>query len=185
MRKILFMIIASAIIFVGCDEGIGTKESDSKISNLTQSTSIVDNVGLTSYSNTIGLVVSPNIPIFYLGRRSKGCKRLGYCGRAFKWPWESSAPDVNTECVDCREVELTIAYDTLDNTIQPIELYLNADISSANSADKKFYVENEVRFAFDGNPFDSLVINSQTIDLDTSIGTFGGYTLNVFGVINP
>lgn len=127
--------------------------------------------------------------IFHIGRKSletpgKWCPSIGFC----RWGWQAIKNE-DGEYVpplpnNGRDVALPICIDNLGE-ILPIELHSRNDMSHLTSEEKKFHIEELNVITIDASsniPFDEIVVYPDVLDFDPTIGTYGGYILQLEGI---
>lgn len=183
--KIMIVFISLLVIYACNDElpdGIKNSEDISKLITFVNPST----VNLTPLGAPFGSTVGTELFVIYIDRRPECKFLLGYCGRE-KFPWEGmGAPDVKS-CEpneECRDIAFQIAWDS-NNNVHSATFLLQGDISHFPSNEQEFWVDATYTYPYDGMPLDSISIPSQTISRDATLGTYGGYILQLNGIINP
>jgi len=132
-------------------------------------------------SAAVGSVEYGGIKIFSLWRKSKGCKKLGIC----EW-FPKSAEDPIGPWEVGRDVASVIAYDSLNNII-PINFLFTEFPLGLTSQDLEFGIDEDFVIAVTPQmnlPFDTLKILADTLNFNSNIESYGGYTINIIGINN-
>jgi hypothetical protein len=187
MKTIIYLLIGLLLLLIiGCNDEF-EKIEDTKSNDISSLISSVNpsTVELEAMSAPIGSTIASSVFSWSIDRKPQCISLLGWCGRTFKWPWEAiDAPHVVSCDEDCREVVFQIAWDS-NNIVHSATFLLLGDISNFPSNEQEFWIDDTYTFQFDGNPLDSISIPSQTISRDPNLGTYGGYIIELNGIINP
>lgn len=118
-------------------------------------------------------------PIATLWRKNSGCKKLGIC----KW-----FPKEHDEILlKGREVILPLIYDEVSESFDPIILAFTSSAKFLSEEDIQFYVDEdfEIEVTNEMNlPFKTVRIPKGVIKFNSSIGSYGGYVINIVGINN-
>ncbi len=118
-------------------------------------------------------------PIATLWRKNSGCKKLGIC----KW-----FPNVHNDILLIgREVVLPIMYNVDSKSFEPITLAFTSSAKFLSEEDIQFYVDEdfEIEVINEMNlPYKTVRIPKGVIKFNSSIGSYGGYVINIVGINN-
>jgi hypothetical protein len=118
-------------------------------------------------------------PIATLWRKNSGCKKLGIC----KW-FPKEHEDI---LLKGREVILPLIYNVDSESIEPIKLAFTSSAKFLSEEDIQFYVDEdfEIEVTNEMNlPFKRVRIPNGVIEFNSTIGSYGGYVINIVGINN-
>lgn len=185
----IIIVLLSLLVIYACNEELPKQSEDSSSNDISNLISSVNpsTVELSAMNAPSGSTVANDVFSWSIDRKPDCLFLLGWCGRTFKWPWEGIDAPFLADCGPedgCREVVFQIAWDS-NYDVHSATFLLQGDISHFPSSEQEFWIDATYTLPFDGNPLDSISVPSQTISRDPSLGTYGGYIIELNGIINP
>ncbi len=165
------------------------------LSNPSRTTSSVD---ITTLSNSIKLTYNsdlslfnwsnPNfettsLPILRLWQKRYGCQHLGVCG-LFPKPIPRLDEEqfmVSANQNPGRIIPAYLQIDPLTNNFKPLVFYVTDDVSSMPAEATDFVVDEDMVLEINYLGYKNLTIPAATYHIDNSLGSFGGYKVNLVG----
>jgi hypothetical protein len=183
------LLITLFIIFVfafmqSCDKSEVSSNEQKQSESILKTTDPTATLELkVQVSNSTTTFLSSNMsrgPIATLWRKNSNCTRLGIC----KWfPKTNNVIDDRT--FEGREVVTPIIYNSSTGLIDPVVLEYTSLPTFLSQSDIKFYIDEDFELEVTSEmnlPFNKVVIQEGVIEYNSSIGQYGGYTLQIVGL---